>query len=270
MLNTVLENNSQFNRWVYRLRILKEDRHVSFGRNCAVDLICSLWFYGGRASIYILHGSVSRMKMLQDIFHFRHIINRRAEIWCRWQSREWSLNNRLAHGTMANTRRFWREGVMAFLRTWSTRKRPPIKTYDYEIFAIAVTHGIRLLLTEQKTCSYLLEFAHIRLVKEFADILKPQHLSHHNSFLYFFPNLFLPKSSLPKSIAQGHRRTLATVRYYPPGQTRLGHINTIQEVFLWLRFAWILTCWIYSRTGITPGWLYPSGDPSRNGTWSAT
>lgn len=103
-------------------------------------------------------------------------------------------------------------------------------------------HGIRLLLTEQKTCSYSLEFAHIRLVKEFADILKPQHLSRHNSFLYFFPNLFLPKSSLPKSIAQGHRRTLATVRYYPPGQTRLGHINTIQEVFLWLRFAWILTC----------------------------
>lgn len=160
MLNTVLENNSQFNRWVYRLRILKEDRHVSFGRNCAVDLICSLWFYGGRGSIYIWHGSVSRMKMLQDISHFRHIINRPAEIWCRWQSREWSLDNRLAHGTMANTRRFWREGVMDFFELGQHANDPPIKTYDSEIFAIAVTrhslttHWTENLLILAWICSY--------------------------------------------------------------------------------------------------------------------
>lgn len=77
---------------------------------------------------------------------------------------------------------------MIFFETWSTRKRPRSRRISPKYLQLQL-HGIRLLLTAQKTCSYLLEFAHIRLGKEFADILKPQHLSRYKSFLYFFPNI---------------------------------------------------------------------------------
>lgn len=79
---------------------------------------------------------------------------------------------------------------MIFVETWSTRKRPRSRRIIPKYLQLQL-HEIRLLLTEQKTCSYLLEFAHIRLVKEFADILKPQHLS---------PSLFFPQPLFNSSL----------------------------------------------------------------------
>lgn len=94
------------------------------------------------------------------IYFIRHIMSRRVEIWCRWQSPGCSFDNWLAHGITANTQRFWLEGLMIFFETWSARKRPPIKTYKPEIFATAgtrdslTTHGTENLLIHAWICSH--------------------------------------------------------------------------------------------------------------------
>lgn len=167
----------------------------------------------------------------------------------------------MAH-SMASTRRFdWRDWWFS-LKSGQHANDPRSRRMNPKNLQFQL-HGGCLLLTEQKTCSYMLELAHIRLRKEFTDILKLQHLSRHNIFLYFLP-AFLVKIHCSRSSSN------FSICWHMLCTTHLGKQATNQsgpDQFNPWRLSWSSDCidphlldLFKGNHYCQSGWQYPSGD----------